>query len=142
MSSARCVALVISLVALICAACSSRTGQVGERLDEETFVTEGNRICAELATQQAVIVETGIDDTGFLTAEARADLNAAANEAFAELFALVPPLTLETRFDEMRRLREELTEAASARIPEPDVADRLGPQWDAATTALGLQACS
>ena len=134
--------IAVGFFALICAACTSTVEPLGEPLDEETFVAEATRICEALSAEQAAIAEAGQDDSGFLSTEALADLNAASSEAFAELFALVPPIELQTRFDEMRRVREELTEAASARIPEPEVAQRLGPQWEAATTAIGLTACS
>lgn len=129
---------------ILVTACASDEGWVNfepEPLTAENFSAQGNQICSELAAEVDAIVAEASGDDGFLDLEAYQLLDDTRDAAFAELFVLQPPAEFEEDFQTLKDVREEFAEAANERIPEPDISERLGPQWDAAATNLNLTDC-
>lgn len=87
------------------------------------------------------MLEAGTDENGSVSIETYELINEARNAGFAELFALQPPAELEADFQNLQDIRQEFVDAESARIPEPDINLRLGPQWDETATRLNLGSC-
>lgn len=129
------VLLIVLLLAI--GACSDSDAAIATEeatpLSAEEFAEQGNQICVELTAQLEEISEAGGEIVEF---------NEARTAGFAELFALQPPADIEDDFERLKEIRQEFVDAGAERIPEPDIALRLGPEWDATAARLNLNDCA
>lgn len=134
---------VVVALSLFVGACSSSVAvEAAAPMSVADFQLEGNRICRGITADLQEIQDNEIDDAGFLTGDAYTQMDETRSAGFEQLFQMQPPAAFEADFDELKAIRREWAETANARIPEPDVNLRLGPQWDAAAGRLGLDDCA
>lgn len=121
-------------------ACSASPEVTPSRLTAAEFAAQGNSICADLTEQLDDIFSIESGESGSTREQYRL-ANDASDASFEVLFELRPPVELEADFETLKEIQAERAEAAASRLPEPDLAERLGPPWDEATTRLGLDQC-
>lgn len=132
--------LLVLIAGVMLGGCSDASGDP-EALSAEEFTDRGNEVCREYDATRAEILGEITDEDGAVDPVGYARLLRAKEASSEILFGLEPPEGFQADWDRMAEIQQEYEDSATARIPEPDIDQRLGPQADQIFRRVGLTAC-